>query len=52
MRTLYDNIKNQGLQFEYLSIGMSADWKIAVANGSNMIRLGSTIFGKRNYTEK
>ena len=52
MRTLYDNIKKQGLQLEYLSIGMSADWKIAVANGSNMIRLGSTIFGKRNYTEK
>lgn len=52
MRALYDNLKNQGLPFTYLSIGMSADWKIAVANGSNMIRLGSTIFGKRNYTEK
>ena len=49
MRSLYDELKNMGLNFEYLSMGMSNDYKIAVKNGSNMIRLGRTIFGERNY---
>jgi uncharacterized pyridoxal phosphate-containing UPF0001 family protein len=35
-----------------LSVGMSNDYKIAIKNGSNTIRLGSIIFGKRNYGEK
>lgn len=52
MRGLYDTLKEKGLPATYLSIGMSADWKIAIENGSNMIRLGSVIFGKRNYMEK
>jgi len=30
-------------------MGMSGDYKIALANGSNMIRVGSAIFGARNY---
>ena len=47
MRALYDGLKNEGLPFEHLSIGMSRDYKTAIRNGSNMIRLGSTIFGKR-----
>ena len=42
-------LKEDGFQMQYLSVGMSADYKIAINNGSNMIRLGSTIFGKRNY---
>lgn len=33
--------------FDTLSMGMSSDYKVAVEQGSNMIRLGSTIFGKR-----
>lgn len=49
MRTLYDKIKNDGYDFRYLSIGMSNDYKIAIQNGSNMIRLGSKIFGERVY---
>lgn len=32
-----------------LSMGMSGDYKIAIAQGSNMIRVGSLIFGERNY---
>ena len=51
MRALYDNLKNKGYDFEHLSLGMSADYKIAIKNGSNMIRLGSSIFGQRNYGE-
>jgi pyridoxal phosphate enzyme (YggS family) len=49
MRGVYDELKLEGLPFRYLSMGMSADYKVAIKNGSNMIRLGSSIFGKRNY---
>lgn len=49
MRLIYDKLKEKGYPFEYLSIGMSADYMLAINNGSNMIRLGSSIFGKRNY---
>ena len=51
MRNLYDNLKGQGYEFEYLSMGMSNDYEIAIKNGSNLIRLGRTIFGQRNYGE-
>jgi len=36
-------------EFSYLSMGMSGDYPIAIANGSNLIRVGSAIFGARNY---
>lgn len=49
MREIFDKLKSEGLNLIHLSVGMSADYKIAIQNGSNMIRLGSTIFGKRNY---
>lgn len=52
MRNLFDEIKVKGLPFTYLSVGMSNDYKIAIQNGSNMIRLGRTIFGERNYGVK
>lgn len=46
MRKLYE-LLNDG--FEHLSMGMSGDWRICVDAGSNMIRLGTSIFGQRNY---
>lgn len=52
MRALYDDLKAQGLPFEYLSVGMSNDYLTAIKHGSNMIRLGRTIFGQRNYGSK
>lgn len=51
MRNLYDKLKNTGLPFTYLSMGMSEDYKTAIAHGSNTIRLGTALFGKRNYGE-
>ena len=48
-RALYDRLKNEGYPFTYLSMGMSEDYKTAIAHGSNMIRLGTALFGKRNY---
>jgi uncharacterized pyridoxal phosphate-containing UPF0001 family protein len=35
------------IKIETLSMGMSSDYLLAIENGSNMIRIGSTIFGKR-----
>ena len=49
MRYLYDELKKEGFALTYLSVGMSEDYKTAIKNGSNMIRLGSLIFGQRNY---
>ena len=40
---------NKYPQFNVLSMGMSGDYHMAIEQGSNMIRLGSTIFGERNY---
>ena len=34
--------------FKHLSLGMSGDYKLAIKNNSNMIRVGSLIFGGRN----
>ena len=49
MRALFDWAKTQSKEVEYLSMGMSGDYALCVEEGSNMIRVGSTIFGARNY---
>jgi uncharacterized pyridoxal phosphate-containing UPF0001 family protein len=38
--------------FDILSMGMSGDYKIAVEEGSTMVRIGSAIFGDRDYGNK
>lgn len=45
----YQNLRSKGCKLEVLSMGMSGDYKIALDHGSNMIRVGSAIFGERNY---
>lgn len=47
---LRDTYKEQATHFKTLSMGMSSDYKIAVACGSNLIRVGSVLFGARNYS--
>jgi pyridoxal phosphate enzyme (YggS family) len=51
LKTFFDGIKQSFFRkdaaFDTLSMGMSADYKIAIEQGSNMVRLGSTIFGQR-----
>ena len=49
LKTLYNYHKKQHPDFTILSMGMSGDYKIWVKNGSTMIRVGSSIFGARNY---
>ena len=43
----FDFLKQKNQDFQILSMGMSGDYKIAIANGSSMVRLGSSIFGER-----
>ena len=49
MRRLYEWAKEQSPSVEYLSMGMSGDYALCVQEGSNIIRVGSTIFGERDY---
>ena len=47
---LYNTIKASGLEgFDQLSIGMSGDWPVAVKHGATMVRIGTDIFGAREY---
>ena len=46
---IFDEISAIDNNFEILSMGMSNDYHVAIECGSNMIRLGSLIFGERNY---
>ena len=49
MKKLFEKMKSIDSNIKILSIGMSDDYSLAIKNGSNMIRVGSKIFGKRNY---
>ncbi|MGI6721813.1 MAG: YggS family pyridoxal phosphate-dependent enzyme [Anaerovoracaceae bacterium] len=45
----FAKIDHERLDFKYLSMGMSHDYKVAMEQGSNMVRVGSAIFGARVY---
>ncbi len=50
MKKLWDSLSGnnyKNITMKYLSMGMSSDYKIAVSQGSNIIRIGQGIFGKR-----
>lgn len=47
MRVLFEQVRKKCENAVYLSMGMSGDYKLCVECGSNMVRLGSTIFGER-----
>lgn len=49
MRVLFEFLKTQADGIDYLSMGMSGDYKLCIECGSNMVRVGSTVFGARNY---
>lgn len=48
LKIFFDKIKLKFHHLKILSMGMSSDYKLAMKNGSNMIRIGSQIFGPRN----
>ncbi|MGK0387800.1 MAG: pyridoxal phosphate enzyme (YggS family) [Maribacter sp.] len=51
LKAIFDNLKNNIFQekiyFQEISMGMSGDYKIAIEEGSTMVRIGSLLFGKR-----
>ena len=52
LKTLFNSYQRLSIancRLSILSMGMSADYKIAIEEGSNMVRIGSLIFGERNY---
>lgn len=46
-----ENRKYENIMMEHLSMGMSHDYKIAIEEGATIIRVGSKIFGERNYNQ-
>lgn len=48
LKSIFDKLKANNPEFTLLSMGMSGDYQIAVEEGSNMVRVGSSIFGERN----
>ena len=49
LKSLFDKGANNNLDLSILSMGMSGDYNIAIEQGSNMVRIGSLLFGERNY---
>jgi len=47
LKDSYDELKENQPNFSILSMGMSGDYSIAIEEGSNMVRIGSSIFGER-----
>ena len=49
MRKIFDEIKVNRQNFDFLSMGMTNDYKVAIEEGANVVRIGTAIFGARNY---
>lgn len=47
----FSKIEHERLDFKYLSMGMSHDFEVAIEEGSNLIRVGTAIFGERDYSK-
>lgn len=47
----FSRINHPNLDFQYLSMGMSHDFEVAIGAGSNLVRVGSAIFGERDYSK-
>lgn len=50
LKSNFDSLKNNFENLTILSMGMSGDYQIAIEEGSTMVRIGSSIFGHRNYS--
>jgi pyridoxal phosphate enzyme (YggS family) len=51
LRVLVEQLRSGGLALDTLSMGMSGDLAAAIAEGSTMVRIGTAIFGKRDYAK-
>ncbi|MEC3966956.1 YggS family pyridoxal phosphate-dependent enzyme [Flagellimonas halotolerans] len=50
LKSMFDSLKDKLTDISILSMGMSGDYAIAIEEGSTMVRIGSSIFGARNYS--
>jgi len=51
LKTTFNQLKPLHSELDIISMGMSGDYQLAIDCGSNMIRVGSSIFGERNYKQ-
>lgn len=55
LHEIYDQcsktLDHPNLKMQYLSMGMSHDFRVAIEEGSNLVRIGTALFGARNYTK-
>lgn len=49
LKKVYDQLQTSNFTPQILSMGMSSDYKVAIEEGSNLVRIGSLIFGEREY---
>ena len=49
LKNCFDSLKKMHQNITEISMGMSGDYKAAIEEGSTMVRIGSAIFGARNY---
>jgi PLP dependent protein len=49
VRKLFEELKAQGMELDTLSMGMSGDMEAAIAEGATIVRIGTAIFGARDY---
>jgi pyridoxal phosphate enzyme (YggS family) len=52
LRNLKEKLKAEGFSLKELSMGMTSDFEIAIEEGATMLRIGSAIFGQRDYSKK
>ena len=55
VKDLFDTlseVKHPNADFKYLSMGMSHDFETAIEEGANIVRIGTSIFGERDYSKK
>ena len=54
MHSIFLRVKENAVpnvSMEILSMGMSGDYELAIKHGSNLVRIGTALFGARNYME-
>lgn len=52
LKNIFEDMKKNVPEADTVSMGMSGDYDIAVEEGATMVRIGSSIFGRRNYSKK
>ncbi len=49
LKNIFDKFNSEGYNLKHLSMGMTNDFEIAIEEGATIVRIGTAIFGKRNY---